>query len=147
MSEDSRELRLQSALANLKWWSEIVGILSSWAVVTGVTFLCVKALDRMPESDSPDFNLFLQVSTLVTVLVVLALFVIYSLRLAWLVYCWVSKMHSPEGRWFTKTTDFVTTALIVVSLFVGMFSIAASIAGVRLSFGYFNNSIITIEPR
>lgn len=128
MSEGERELRFQDALAKLKWWSEIIGLFSTWAIIIGIMFVSLRTIDRLPQPDAPSYNFAFQMAHKFTFLAITSLFVIYSLRAAWLVYCWVSKLHSEKGGWLIKGTDYIFTAVIVSALVMGMLSMATTIA-------------------
>ncbi len=134
MSESEREARFQDAISKLKWWSEIVGIFSSWAIVIGVTLLSLRTIERMPSADDPDYNFVLAMANNMTFLAVVFVFVIYTSRTAWLVYCWVSKLHKDGGGWLTRGSDYFVTAVTVCTLVIGMFSIAATVANLQMSF-------------
>jgi hypothetical protein len=132
MSEDERELRFQDAIAKLKWWSEIIGMFSTWAIIIGIMFVSLRTIDRMPQPDALSYNFAFDMAHKFTFVVISAFFFIYTLRTAWLIYCWVSKMHNVKGGWFTKGTDYISTAIIVSALVVGMFSMATTIANMQV---------------
>lgn len=134
MSESDRERRFQEAVAKLKWWSEIVGIFGSWALLIGVTFVSVRIIERIPPAGDPNFKPVLAIANLATFIVIFSFFVIYTVRTAWLIYCWVSKTHNDNGGWFSRYSDYLATAVLVSLLAIGMLSIAMTVANMQLSF-------------
>lgn len=141
MKTEDREARTDKALADLKWWSDLVRIFVSWAVSVAATVISYRAVTRITDDDPFD-RYPLAFATTVTFMMVGVVALIFSAKVVWLFYCFVSDVVTSDddgkhGFWS------VTASVVYVSSFaVGMLSLALSISNIQLEVGYFDSNTI-----
>ncbi|MDX0406649.1 hypothetical protein GOL41_22010 [Sinorhizobium medicae] len=123
MASVDHDARFQNAVEKLKWWSEIVGILSTWSVLIAISFVAMKAVRRLPDN-AAEFQPLEALSASVTMFVVVGATFVFSLRVLWLSYCWVST----DGGRLSKVNNFLVWLVVCIPLFIGVLKIAYVIA-------------------
>lgn len=134
MSKSERERRFHEAIAKAKWWSDLVGIFAGWALTIGITFVSARIIVRLPTPDNPVLRALLIVGNVAAFLMIGAFLVIYTARIAWLIYCWISMPHPENGGRIARWADYAGTAVLVVILAIGTLSIAMTIANIQMPF-------------
>lgn len=136
MAALDREERYQHALSSLKWWAELVGILSAWAVMITATIILSQATSRfmlmvdlgVPKNSPIPTMMWMSMLTFYMFLFWTG---VVSLRIFWLIYCWISRFQS-DGDWMKSIQNIVLATAFGIMLFGGVFTVAIVIASSAL---------------